>query len=126
MAVKHEYKVVEKTVVFSEGIPVIPFKLFTVDGDNLAFVVSSIEDDLDIEAILSVGEQERPTLWAIKTLKKEGFKKKYKKISSDLFLSTEIDEPGAGSQYPSIESGTVKFYCVFAPLSHNAEVEPSE
>lgn len=118
MAVNHEYEVVEKDVVFSVGVPVTPFKLFTVTGDVLAFIVPAIKDDFDSNATFTIGEQNGSTFWSMETQKVEIASVDHKVVSSDLYMSSIM---AVGTIAPT--TGTIRFYCIFAQLSFESGVE---
>ncbi len=123
MSVNHEYEVVEKEVVFSEGLPVTPYKLFDVTGDVLAFIVPSVKNPLNADAILAIAEESNSTLWSIETAKAEIPSRNHKVVSSDLYMSVITDSPGVGQPVPVITTGTIKFYCIYAELSEDGNVE---
>jgi len=122
MATNHELEVVGTEVVFSEGVPVLPLKLFTVTGDVSAKVIPVIKSDFNTEhAIISVGTQAKTgRLLVMDTLYEETVTPHHP-ISSDIYLTV-----GWGDQPPEILTGTVIFYCIFAKLSEDGEVEEAE
>ncbi len=123
MSVNHEYETVEKEVVFSTGVPVTPYKIFTVVGDVLAFVLPVVKVVFDADAILAINEQNGSNLWSIETSRAESGERKYKVVSSDLYMNVIVDSPGVNQPVPVINTGTMMFYCVFASLSAGSSVE---
>ena len=126
MSVNHDPKVVEKEVVFSEGLPVTPFKLFEVTGDVLAFVVSIIKEPFNANAVCAINQLDGTNFWTIETSKAESGARKYKVVSSDLYMSVIVASSGVGQPVSVITTGTVKFYCVFGSLSDQSKVEPAD
>lgn len=119
MATNHKFEVVGKEVVFSAEAPTLPLKLFTVTGDVLAKIIPVITSDFTTEnAIISIGTQaEAGRLLVMDTLYEETLTPLYS-VSSDLYLTV-----GWGDEEEVDFIGTVTFYCVYAKLSQDGEVE---
>ena len=118
MAINHEFQVVGKEVVFTAESPVSPFKMFTVIGDVLVHIVPIIRNPFSTEdAMLNIGEQGKKSILYMDS-KYAREKEPLRPVSSDLYLTVSWPENEEGV----IESGTVVYYCIFAPLSENGEV----
>ena len=115
----YEYEVVSKEVVFTEGQPTSPYKLFTVTGDVTARILPVITDSLNTEdAILTIGEQGINHIFYMDSGYEDSGKRIDYPVSSDLYLTINwsIETPGT-------LTGTVIFYCIFAKLSADGEVQ---
>lgn len=119
MATNHEFEVVEKEVDFSEG-PANPLKLFTVTGDVSAFIVPVIKTVLNtLDAIVAIGEL-GVNHWSFDSDYRDPEKRVYKAVSSDIYQTIRVIEG------VNITSGVIKYYCIFAKLSSDGEVEEAE
>jgi len=113
MATNHKFKVVSKTVTF----PTNNLKLFTVTGDVLVYIFPVIKTPFDIHgAAFVIGEADKP-FWTMGSSNEDPQKRDYRAVSGDLYLNSFGKEVG---------SGVAAFYCVYAKLSQDGEVEEAE
>jgi len=123
MATNHEFQVVEKEVVFTEEAPTSPLKLFTVAGDVLAFITPVIKSEFSHDnATLLFGEQGKIALGSIDSVGGNPLESSVcRVVSGDIYQTIRMDEGEV-----DLTSGTVVFYCVFAPLSADGLVQGIE
>ncbi len=114
MGVNHDFEVVEKTITF----PINNVKLFKVNDKVLAAIYYIINAPLSpLYGVINIGEQDSPTSWSMGTSNEPAYKRKFRAVSGDLYLTTKGKE---------IEAGEVIYYCIFAKLSADSGVEAAE
>lgn len=124
MAVNHDYEVVGKTLIFSsepnspgdaDGTG-NPTKLFTVTGDVLVNIVPVYGNNVpvaDLRDNVTIGASDSSVILEVmESVQEEPIKRVFYPVNFDIYHTTRED----------ITSGSVTYYCVFAPLSINGEV----
>lgn len=125
MAVNHDFEAVEKTLVFSEepnspgraSGSGNPTKLFSVTGTVLVNIIPVYSSDVTPASLrdrVKIGAVDGSiTLQPMESAKEETEQRFFYPISVDIYHTAGQD----------IIAGQVTYYCVFAPLSADGEVE---
>ena len=106
-----EYEVVGKEVVF-DGDTLFPLKLFDVAGDIMARVVPVVKSPLNEEGVVFFFQD------ATTSDMSENY---HYPVTSDLYVEARWELEG--EEVAGTLTGTVVFYCIFAPLSVGSGVE---
>ena len=118
----HELQSVKKIVTYSSELT-NPFKLFVVTGDVFTKIIPVFNGDLSVpDAIIKVGTQNLSTTLLTMDGDKDDYRLDFNRLLSDYPISSDIYH----SVNKPIGSGTITFYCVYAPLSEDGLVEGAE